>query len=261
MSDYIKLKDIAKSFGLQTGDKVMISSDVKRLLYDCVTHEDNVDMNLLLDSVIDIIGPSGTLLIPTFNWDFCKGIPFDYHKTPCKTGSIGKAALKREDFKRTKHPIYSFAIWGKDKEKLCTIDNKSSFGADSVFGYCKDHNVKNLFIDVECQHSFTFVHYVEEQVGVSYRYLKDFTAGYIDENGTESEKTYSMNVRDLEKDVFITIYPYEEEFVKAGVSRRFQINSIDMKVIEMGQGYPIIEEDVKNNRSRKLCTYTGQEDL
>lgn len=260
MEEYIKLKDMAKHFGLKEGDKVMISSDVKSLLYACMTNEDDTDLNLLLDGIIDIIGPTGTILVPTFNWDFCKGKAFDYYKTPCKTGSLGKIALKRPDFKRTKHPIYSFAIWGADKEELCERDYKSSFGYESPFTYCKDHNAVNLFIDVECQHSFTFVHYVEEQVGITYRYQKDFTADYTDENGVTTRRTYSMNVRDLDLDIFLTIYPYEEDFKAIGASRRFQINGIDMKTVLMGDVYPIIAEDVKNNRSRKLCTYIGQDD-
>lgn len=261
MDEYIKLKETAKQWGLQKGDRIMISSDVKQLLYDCVSHEDDTDMNVLLDAVIEQIGPEGTILIPTFNWDFCKGKTFDYCRTPCKTGSIGKTALKRADFRRTKHPIYSFAVWGADQEQICSVDHKSSFGADSPFAYCREKNVRNYFIDVECQHSFTFVHYVEEQEGISYRYLKDFTAGYIDENGVEATRTYSMNVRDLDRDIFVTIYPFEEEFKAAGASRRFVINGIDYKVVEMGKVYPIIANDVRNNRSRKICEYTGQNDM
>lgn len=260
MSDYIELKEIPKLFDLKKGDKVWIASDLKRLIYACIENGDDTDLNVLIDAFIEEIGEEGTLLIPTFNWDFCKGKTFDYKKTPCKTGSLGKIALKREDFKRTKHPIYSFAVWGKDKELLCSMENKSSFGADSPFNYCREVNAKNIFIDVECQHSFTFVHYVEEMEGITYRYLKDFTADYIDENGEVSTRTYSMNVRDLSEDIFITIYPFEEDFKKVGASRRLVANGIDMKIIDMGTVYPIIAEDVNNNRSRKICTYTSQED-
>ena len=258
--EYVKLKDLAKCFGLKKGDKVMISSDVKALIYECLSHDDDTDLNQFLDGIIDIIGPTGTIFVPTFNWDFCKGKTFDYKKTPCKTGSIGKIALKRADFKRTKHPIYSFAVWGADRDEICAKDYKSSFSIESPFEYCRIHDAKNIFIDVECQHSFTFVHFVEEQVGISYRYLKDFTADYIDEDGNVSQRTYSMNVRDLDLDIFLTIYPFEEDFKAIGASRRFKINGIDMKVVDMGKVYPIIAEDVKNNRSRKLCTYKGQND-
>ncbi len=259
MSSYVPLRHIPEYFGLEKGDAVWLASDAKRLLYSAVEHGEGTDVNPLLEGIMDQIGPEGTLLIPTFNWDFCKGKTFDIRSSPCKTGIIGKAALKRKDFVRTRHPIYSFAVWGHDQELLAEMTNKSSFGADSPFGYCREKNAKNVFIDVECQHSFTFVHYVEEQCGVPYRYLKDFTANYIDRDGVETTRTYSMNVRDLDLDIFITIYPLEEEFTAAGAARRYTVNEIPMKTIEMGKTYDIIARDVTENRSRKICTYKGQD--
>ena len=260
MIDYVKLKDIPKHFGIKKGDVVWISSDVKTLIYSCIEHGDDTDMNVLIDAIQQIITPSGTLLIPTFNWDFCKGVPFDIRKTPCKTGVIGKCALKREDFKRTRHPIYSFAVWGAGTEELVAMENRSSFGSCSPFSYCREHNAKNVFIDVECQHSFTFVHYVEEMLGVSYRYLKNFTADYIDEEGNVSRRTYCMHVRALDKDIYVTIYPFEQQFREIGASRRYQVNGIDMKTIEMGPVYDIIADDIRYHDSSRVCTFTGQKE-
>ncbi len=257
-SDYIRLKDIPKQFGIGKGDAVWISSDVKTLIYSCMEHNDDADMNVLIDAVQEIITPSGTLLIPTFNWDFCKGIPFDIRKTPCRTGVIGKCALKRDDFKRTAHPIYSFAVWGAGADELAAMENRSSFGSNSPFSWCREKNAKNVFIDVECQHSFTFVHYVEEMLGVNYRYLKNFTAEYTDAEGRVSKRTYCMHVRALDKDIFVTIYPFEEQFKAAGASRRYQVNGIDMKTIEMGLTYDIIADDIRYHDSSRVCTYTGQ---
>ena len=96
---------------------------------------------------------------------------------------------------------------------------------------------------------------MEEMIGVPYRYLKNFTAEYIDENGNRSIRTYCMHVRDLSADIFVTIYPYEEDFKKAGASRRYEVNGIPMKTISMGKTYEIIAEDVRYNKSRKLCDY------
>ena len=255
MEGYVRLRDIPQHFGLERGDSVWIASDVKQLLYTCIENGDDTDLNVLIDSVIDIIGLEGTILIPTFNWDFCKGKTFDIRKSPSQTGSIGKTVLKRDDFKRTKHPIYSFAVWGKGTEELVSMENRSSFGSGSPFSWCREHDTKNVFIDVECQHSYTFVHYVEEMIGVPYRYLKNFTAGYIDEEGNESVRTYCMHVRDLKADIFVTIYPYEEDFIKAGASRRYEVNEIPMKTISMGKTYDIIADDVRYHKSSKLCTY------
>ena len=262
MGKYIPLRELAGQLRLYPGENVFVTSDVKQLLYGLSENGDETDLNILIDGIIDIIGPEGTLVFPTFNWAFCKGTPYDHYKTPCKTGSLGKLALKRKDFRRTKHPIYSFAVWGKGTEELCAIENKSSFGADSPFTYLMEHDFNNLFIDKDLQHSFVFVHYVEENNGpVPYRYLKDFTAEYTDEKGETSVRTYSMNVRDLELDVENRIYPYEPDFLVAGVMEEFLVNDIGYKIINLKGAYPIIADDVKNNFSRKLCSYKGQPEV
>lgn len=261
MDTYIRLKDLAFHLGLKKGDNVFVTSDVKQLLYSCMEHEDDTDLNYLIDGIIEIIGEDATLVFPTFNWSFCRGEAYDYYRTPCKTGSLGRIALKRKDFKRTKHPIYSFAVWGKGQDELCALDNKSSFGKDSPFTYFTKHHFKNLFIDKDCQHSFVYVHYVEEQEGpVAYRYLKDFKADYTDADGVTREAVYSMNVRNLDLNVEILIYPFEPEFEKAGVLKRFFINEIEYIIVDLAASYPIIAEDVRHNRSRKLCSYIGQND-
>lgn len=45
---------------------------------------------------------------------------------------------------------------------------------------------------------FTFMHYVEKELKVPYRYMKAFNSKYIDEQGEVEERTYSMYVRDLD---------------------------------------------------------------
>ncbi|MBR2186044.1 MAG: hypothetical protein IJ857_01765, partial [Lachnospiraceae bacterium] len=84
--DYVPLRKIPEYFGLKKDDSVWIASDVKTLLYTCIENGEKGDMNELIDGIIDIIGPGGTILIPTFNWDFCEGKAFDIRKSPCRTG-------------------------------------------------------------------------------------------------------------------------------------------------------------------------------
>jgi aminoglycoside 3-N-acetyltransferase len=258
---YVKLKKIPEKLGLNKGDTLLVSSDLKGLLFQCLEHGDAADPNVFLESLMDAVGSEGTLLLPTFNWDFCKGITFDYRRTPCRTGSLGKAALKRKDFVRTKHPIYSFAVWGKNAGRLYEMENKDSFGKDSPFAYLKEAGAKNLFIDVSYQDSFTFAHYAEEWEGnVPYRYVKDFTAGYIDEQGREEVRTYSMFVRDLDKNVHVTINPMEKQFAEAGAVRVYEINGVDFRLLDLDKAYGLMKKDILHNRSRNLCTYEGQEE-
>lgn len=259
--EYVQLKDIPGKLEIEKGDTLLVSSDLKGLLFQCLEHGDDTDLNVFLESLMGAVGIEGTILLPTFNWDFCKGITFNYRRTPSRTGSLGKVALKRKEFLRTKHPLYSFAVWGKDARKLYEMENKDSFGLDSPFSYLKEVKAKNLFIDVSYQDSFTFAHYAEEWEGsVPYRYVKDFTAGYIDEQGREEVRTYSMFVRDLGKNVHVTIDPMEKQFVEAGAVRRYEINGVDFRLLDLDKAYELMKKDILYNRSRNLCTYDGQED-
>jgi aminoglycoside 3-N-acetyltransferase len=243
---------------IHKGDILLVSSDIRKLILACMRQGEKFDVNLFLDSLINAVGEAGTLLLPTYNWDFCKGITFDYYKTPSQTGALGAAALERGDFKRSKHPIYSFAIWGKDKEELCQKDYKSSFGEDSIFAYLYQKKGKDLVIDTPIGDCCTFAHYVEETSGlVSYRYKKSFTAGYIDEDKKETKRAYEMFVRNLDLDVE-NIGPSEEDFLEAGAGCAKDVNGSHFFVMDFEKAYQMIYQDIKYNKSRKICRFKGQ---
>ena len=255
MAEYISLRDYAKHLPIEKGDVVFISSDAKLMMLEAMRNKQKLDLNEFIDGVIEAVGEEGTILFPTYNWDFCKGVTFDYKNTECLTGSLGTVALGRDDFRRTRHPIYSFAVWGKYQDELFAMDNKDSFGVDSPFEFLRAHNAKNIIIDVTLQHCFTFTHYAEEQSGlVDYRYVKDFTADYIDAAGVTTRRTYSMFVRYLDREVIVTIDPILPDFLEAGVATKYTINSSDIIMVRMGDAYPILLDDIANNHSGKICT-------
>ncbi|WP_281071322.1 AAC(3) family N-acetyltransferase [Succinivibrio dextrinosolvens] len=257
--DFVELGDYPKHMNLKKNDVVLISSDFRKVLWDMHLNHKKCDLNDFIDGLIEEIGDEGTILIPTYNWDFCKGTTFDIEKSPSKTGTLGQLTLKRSDFSRTAHPIYSFSVFGKYKDYFCHLNNKDSFGEDSPFSVFKDLKCKNYIMDVSLKNCFTYVHYVEQvSKSVSYRYIKNFTAGYTDIKGETTTRTYSMFVRDLDKDVVNTIDPLEPDFISAGAENIFRINSSDFKVIYLDKAHDIILNDIKMNSSKKICTYKGQ---
>ena len=260
MSQYIPLIDYGKHMKIEKGDAILVSSDAKKMIWDAISNRSKTDLNQFIYGLINEVGTDGTVIFPTYNWDFCNGIPFDIKKTPCMTGSIGSTALKRKDFIRTKHPLYSFAVHGKLASTLANMNNLDAFGPDSPFAFFKENNIKNYVIDVSLQHCFTFVHYAEEQAGcVKHRYIKNFTAGYIDENGVLTQRTYSMFVRDLSMNVETTIDPIEHDLIDNKAEEVIQINNSEIKKINLKPTFEILMNDIKNNDSRKLCTYIGQQ--
>ncbi len=260
MSKYTPLKDIPEKLGIKKNTNLFISSDTTQLLWKCFENEGTNDLNQLLDSLQGQTGTGGTIVIPTYNWDFCSGKTFDYKNTRCKTGALGVTALKREDFIRTQHPIYSFAVWGNYAQRLAQMENADAFGNDSPFAFLRKMDFINIIIDVSYQHCFTYVHYVEERTGiVPYRYIKNFTANYINAQGESSERTYSMFVRDLSLDVRVTINPMEEVFLSQGAQKTVEINGIIFRILNLRKADALIEKDIRENRSRRLCTYIGQD--
>jgi aminoglycoside 3-N-acetyltransferase len=222
-------------------------------------NKESFSPDLLIESFQKKLTSEGTLIFPTFNWDFCKGLRFDYSNTPCMTGVLGRAALERDDFRRSLHPIYSFAVWGCDRDYICEMRNISSFGEDSPFAYLREHG-RNLMIDISMRKCFTFAHYVEERLAVPYRYMKTFTALYRGPDEHEETRSYSMYVRCLDKNVVTLIDPIGEDMMKIGKLKRKIINDIRFSTLTFADFYEAAAKDILENHARKLCRYDGQQE-
>lgn len=251
---------------IKKGDVLDVSSDLRKIILYCREHGEIFDPNELIDELKALVGTEGTLLIRTWNWEFCHGIPFDYVKTPSQVGALGNVALKRSDFKRTEHAIYSFAVWGKYQNELVRMKNVSAWGEDSPFAFMTEHHAKQLMLGSDMYNSLTYVHYVEEQVGVSYRYIKNFTGKYKTADGMEEERTYAMNVRDLDLDIQMfneetaKYFPetFEEIFGRNGILKKIQKKNLFLGTVDLAKAFNIIKDDIINNKSRKICLYKGQ---
>ena len=258
MNEYIPYERIIEQIDdIKQGDTVYIVSDILALSIASRENGERFDIQKFIDSILKKIGEDGTILIPTFNWGFCKGETFDIRKTVSKTGALGNAAMKRKDFKRTKHPIYSFMVWGKDKELLTNMDYQEGFGQASVFDYMYKKKAKALVIGLPTLSGLTFIHYVEQCVGVPYRYSKPFTANYIDEDGKEEMRTYRMYVRDLDKNPqHINFFqPLGEILEQLNVSKTYFCNDVEFHMVDLEGMYEITKIDITLNDSRNMYVY------
>lgn len=198
LMSYPSLEDIFDFLAFEPGETVYVASDVGLFSIEYGRYHDDFTPSRVIELLQQRLTPDGTIIIPTFSWDFCHGLGFDYYKTQPRVGYLGKVALRTEGFKRTKHPIYSYAVWGKGKDLYTSLDNKDSWGEGSPFDLMYRDNAAWFAFCVYCSGSFTFTHYVEQALQVPYRYMKDFTGKYVDELGQASARTYSMFVHSLD---------------------------------------------------------------
>ena len=238
-SDMVGVFSAAKSCGVQTGKK-----------------ERELICDELINSLIELVGQNGTVLIPVFSWDYCKGIPFDYRHSKGKTGILGNYILNcRNDFRRTRHPIYSFMVWGKYSDLLVSFNNQDSWGKDSPFEFLYGNHAKQLNINVTMNHCLTMVHYVEQKLNVPYRYEKHFINYYIGLDGKKVRGDYSMFVRNLDYH-FKTALP-ESFFEYKLFYKKYEGHGLFVSVSDIEKVCDVLEEDLKNNRKHWLIFPEG----
>lgn len=209
-----------RSAGLEPGDLVLVQSSLmKTFIKFHRSHGRWLSPREVLDSFLATVGDNGTLLLPLFNYDFTRGVPFDMRTTTSHMGVLTEAARMHPAAVRTGHPIYSFAAIGADAGAFREVDNYSGHGEDSPFAMVLELGGKIAALNLPDSQSMTFYHYVEETVGVGYRFLKEFTGRYTNMTGETSERSYALFVRDLARGTVTHVDPAGELMWEKGLYR------------------------------------------
>lgn len=239
--------------GLFKGDTVLIHTSLRRTLSRYSDMGYAITPHDVLDSFLDALGSSGTLLLPLFNFEFPKGVTFDIRNTPSQMGALTEAGRKHPDAVRTGHPIYSFAVIGKMAHLFKDVDNFSGYGKDSPFKMLRDLDAKIAVLDLMDQNSMTFYHHIEEMNEVPYRYHKEFTGQYIDWQGNETTRTYGLFVRDLEKGVLTHVNPMGELLWENGLYSGFP-PKIDagLRVISANRMFSFVSNYIQSGLAKGL---------
>lgn len=250
-----------QSSGLEPGDMVLVHSSLPRSLRRLKKMGVRPDPALILRSLRLAIGEEGTLLLPTFNFDFTKGQPFDVYSTPSQMGTLTEIGRAERGSRRSGHPIYSFAAIGRDSHKLDRLLNFSGYGSDSPFGILHRSGGKIAIIDLPDQNSMTFYHYVEESREVSYRYHKEFSGYFTDWDGATSFRTFGLFVRDLAAHILTDVDPMGELLWKQGLYRGARPNSSNgMRVIQARSLFDSVADVIDSGRAEGLLFRYGTDE-
>jgi aminoglycoside 3-N-acetyltransferase len=108
------------------------------------------------------------LVLPTYNYDFPFSNICDPISDRCQVGAIPEFARQLEGWNRTPAPVFSHTSRGP-----MNFSETNPFGSESLFGILDRAGGQIALVGVGCR-NLTFLHYVEELAGVSYRYQKTF---------------------------------------------------------------------------------------
>ena len=255
------IEELAQSWnqsGLEKGDTVLIHSAMSNFL-KCY-REKGIELTPedVLNSLIMATGDKGTLVFPTFNFEFTKGVTFDIRNTKSETGALTECARLHRDSVRTGHPLFSFAAMGYHVDKFRGLYNYSAFGIDSPFAKVIQLGGKIAVIDVPGEICMTFFHYVEEMENAPNRYHKIFKGKYIDYDGSETEREYNLYARNLEMKVKTDVKLMEEILWEKKLYKGFRHGKgTRMQVIDAVNVYREVAEVIRSGRAEGILYRRG----
>lgn len=216
-----------RQVGIQRGDTVYAASSLIALgLMD-----NPVESTLW--ALREAVGPEGTLVMPTFNFSFCKGEVFDREQTPSAVGMLTEAFRKLPETLRTWSPPYhTLAAAGPRAAEICSIESLTSFGRDSVFQYLHDVGAKQLLIGCDYQDGVAHFHWLEELIGVPYRFWKKFE-GQVRLNGVQSHRVFFMYARRQDIPTHMDANLLGNEFEQAGYVQKTDVGLCRLRAFDL----------------------------
>ena len=247
--DYTRdeLIDALRASGLGPGDIVFahIGLDALGRADGCLTDDDASAM--LVDAFDAVLGPTGTLLVPTYTFSFCRQESFDVQHTATQGGPWSTYAPFLEYFRllpdtvRSADPIHSVAGRGPMAASLLRDIPPTCFGPGSVFDRLHASGGKVCTLGVGLSEA-SFQHFVEESVGVPFRFKKLFT-GVIRDNGQERKTGWVFNVRILGDQSEPHLTHLETAATAAGICR---VANVGLDAIRTAECQPLRELILRN---------------
>lgn len=179
-----------QQLGVRAGQQVLLHSSLSSMGYV----EGGADT--VINALLEVIGPSGTLLVPTLTGDEGIGpdadVLFDVESTPAWTGRIPETVRRRSEAVRSLHPTHSVAAIGAAAEALTRghEDTLSPCGLGSPYVRLAERaSGRILLLGVEHE-SNTTLHAVEELAAVPYHLQTTPTRAIIRTSAGELIRTF-----------------------------------------------------------------------
>jgi aminoglycoside 3-N-acetyltransferase len=227
----ISRADIAEAFelcGVRRGDVLMLHADAIALAQlPPMTAEERFDV--LFDAIADVLGPDGTLVMPTFTYSFTKGEPFEAAATPSTVGLLTEAFRTRPGVRRSHNPIFSVAARGRLADRFAEAATDDCFGPNTAFALLAGEDAWLACLGCSLDR-LTFVHYVEQAAGVDYRYFKTFN-GVVVEETVETPASVRYFVRDLDRGAIVDLSRLKADLIRAAVLATSAVGRVGLSAV------------------------------
>lgn len=173
-ADYTR-EDVCKAMeavGIGRGDDVFLHSNLGffGLPENCRSSEEMCE--LFRTSIQSVIGDDGTFVVPTFSYSYCHGEIYDPLQTKTNCGMLSEYMRKKFPQNRSLDPNFSICGTGAHMGEYLRCNIHETFGKGSFWEKFMQYDGKIVCMNFDA--GSTFVHYIERQNNVPYRYNKAF---------------------------------------------------------------------------------------
>jgi len=243
-------KDIIEAYrgvGVESGRVVYVTGSFGRPgIYQFPQKNRLLDAHLT--AIQEILGPDGTLMVPTHSRSLCNTKkPFDLSSTPSETGPFTEYVRIQNESVRQFHPFSSTTALGKDAEELCLHTSMHVYGAESPFQRMIDCDALYVSVGQDMAQSISLVHHIEFVMGVPYRYVKEFRHPCLIDDEVEDREFYLHVIRkdlDIRRDKnrkIMSIYKKNGDLHRAPLGRSF------IEAVSSEKFYKIITKEFSKN--------------
>jgi len=203
------IKEHIKNLGLTKTDTVMIHGD-SGVAAQYIYEPFDDPLTIFIEEIISFFS-EGTVIVPAFTYSATKGEAFDQKLTPSKVGLFSEKFRLKKGVIRSNHPIFSISAIGNNAEQYVSTLLNDCFGKETFFDKIYKQNAKIVTLGCALER-MTFIHYVEQQLDVSYRFFKTFDAKIRDKNITKNLKV-NYFARNLDLDTRLDLASLEKEAI------------------------------------------------
>jgi len=216
-----------KKLDLKKGDHIIVHSALSSL-GEVVRGADT-----LIDAIIEVVGPEGTIIVPTFG---SSDKVFNPKKSSTNLGIIAQTLWQRPNAVRSRHPLASVAAIGAKADWLIEgHENKSlAHGEETPYTKLAEINGKILLLGVD-QDRNTCLHCAEEIAQLPY--LRTARGKYVDRNRKIVKKNWKYFPGPHRN--FIAL---QQWFEKKGFVKKIRLGNSVMQVIAVKELLETLKE-------------------
>jgi aminoglycoside 3-N-acetyltransferase len=184
------LIEAIRDVGIAADDVVSLQVSLGRLGLPQDVAPNYADIsNFVIDSFLHVLGPGGTLIVPTYTYSIGRGEIFEVETTPSAIGEFPDIFRMRPGAIRSRDPMLSSAALGPKAREITREISHSCYGEGSTFHRLRDVNATICTLGLGLWWT-TFLHHIEDMADVPFRYRKKFQ-GRVREHGVETAEEWT----------------------------------------------------------------------